>query len=300
MRRSELLNLAALLLALAASLAAVLLLGRQPAETAADGPVQAVVTDRGGHRLPVRAYARIASASMIGDAALLACAAPERVVAFSAYTRGPLAVRLGAKPRLEGLDDLEAILRLRPDLVIVSSWAGAQDEKMARLREAGVVVCDLGPMDGLASCCAGYELVGALCAAPELGRFAADELRRQAAGVAAASASAARPRALVVTAIGDSLFGGTAGTSYQDVLQLANCRDVAAEAGLSQWPQYSVERLIALDPEVMVTKRGMADRLRTIPGHRARVVELDGDVLEDPGPLVPEAAASLRAELDRR
>ena len=99
---------------------------------------------------------------------------------------------------------------------------------------------------------------------------------------------------------GETLFGGTVGTSYHDVLLAAGCRD-AAQGHFTDWPQYGVEQVVSLAPEVIVTKRGMTAALQALPGmhvlRHTRYIELDGAVLEDPGPRLLEAAELLRDAL---
>jgi iron complex transport system substrate-binding protein len=109
-----------------------------------------------------------------------------------------------------------------------------------------------------------------------------------------------RPRAIYLAPIAGMLFGGTTGTSYHEVLAAGGCSDAAA-ARFRGWPQYTVEQILALAPAVVVTKAGCAPELARLPGLDAlfaggtRVVEIDGDVLEHPGPPVVEAAEALFA-----
>lgn len=111
-----------------------------------------------------------------------------------------------------------------------------------------------------------------------------------------------RPRALYVSAYGDKLFGGTVGTTYQDIIEFAGLIDAAAGT-YRNWPEYTPELLLGLDPDIVVTRRGMAqvlcrvaglDRLRACSRPGA-IVELDGFVLDDPGLGLLEATEALHA-----
>lgn len=301
MTPAHLLNGALLALALGASLAAVAgAAGRERTALDAAAAGTASVADAAGRQVPVRRWERIVSASLTADAALLDCCEPERVAAFSAFTTGPEAFRLGARPRVRGLDDLEAVLALRPDLVLVAE-VGAAAERVARLRAAGVAVFALEPMTGLAAYCRDLERVAAVLGAPERGRSAAAAHRRRLAAVAAGlPAGAERPRAIYLAPIAGMLFGGTTGTSYHEVLVAGGCLDAAA-GRFSGWPQYTVEQVLALRPRVVVTKSGCAAELARLPGLAAlsaegvRTIEIDGAVLEHPGPPVVAAAEALFA-----
>lgn len=273
------LNLGALLLALVLALALTLAAGAGPG---ADGPA-AGLRPAGTHPM------RIVSLGMVSDAILADFCEPERVVAVSAWSTGPVARRWAGKPRLRGLDDLEAIIALRPDLVLVSS-DGTEGERLARLQAAGVPVVVLRPMQGLATYGADLVQVGELLGRGAEARASGERLRARLARVA--DPTRPRPRALYAAGFGGVLFGGTTGTSYHDVLVAAGCDDIAAGV-YTGWPQYSREQLLALRPEVVLTKEGA--ELPMIPG--ARIIALPGELLEDPGPRLLEAAEALQARL---
>lgn len=282
-------NIGALLLALALSLVAVAGFQRQ-------APAADRITSAAG-------YQRIVSLGIVADAALAELCEPERVAGVSAWSTGPVARRWAGKPRLRGLDDLEAVIALHPDLVLVSTDGGDSD-RLERLRAAGVHVEALGAMRGLATYTADLARIGDLLGRGDEARLAGQRLHERLARVAPLGAGGAggapQPRALYVATYGETLFGGTVGTSYHDVLVAAGCRD-AADGHFTDWPQYGVEQVVGLAPEVIVTKRGMAAALRALPGMAAlahtRYIELDGEVLEDPGPRLLEAAELLRDAL---
>ncbi len=269
------LNLGALLLALTLALIAV-------AGTGTAGP--AVSPLRVGTQ-----PTRIVSLGMVSDAILADFCEPERVIAVSAWSTGPVARRWAGKPRLRGLDDLEAIIALRPDLVLVSS-DGTEGERLARLQAAGVPVVTLRPMQGLATYLADLAQVGDLLGRGAETRASGERLQARLARVA--NPTRPRLRALYAAGFGGVLFGGTTGTSYHDVLVAAGCEDIAASA-YTGWPQYSSEQLLALRPEVVLTKEGA--KLPAIPG--AQIIALPGELLEDPGPRLLEAAEALQARL---
>jgi iron complex transport system substrate-binding protein len=241
---------------------------------------------------------RIISASLVGDALLAELCEPERIVAYSRWRTGPGAYKLGNKPRIDQ-DDIEAIIALRPDLVVVSSVGESQ--KLARLRELDMPIADLGPSDGLASFLRNAERVGELIGSRERGeRFAQSFARRMETVAARLPAQAHRFSALYLAPISGQLFGGTVGTSYHDVLTAAGLID-AAQDRFRDWPQFSLEQVIAIDPEVIVTKRGMAHELRALPGFSSLractrpggLVEIDEALLEDAGPLMLDAAEAV-------
>jgi iron complex transport system substrate-binding protein len=309
----DLLNGAVLGLAIVASLAGVALVGRGGAPPSApaaavEQPALAILPDgrralrdARGALVALGAPRRIVSLSLPSDALLAELAEPERVVAFSSFSTGAYAYKLGARPRLAGLDDLEAIAALHPDLVLCTT-IGSEAGRLERLRAAGLAVFDLGDQVGIATLVADARAIGILLGASERGERYATGLRRRMAAVAATLPPERRRRAVYVSVYGEALSGGTVGSSYHDVLTAAGLVDAAAQR-YRGWPQYRIEELIALDPQVIVTARGMGDRLRRLPGlevlaalRRADgIIELDGALLDDPGPAMLDAAEALFA-----
>ncbi|HJL19989.1 MAG TPA: ABC transporter substrate-binding protein [Sandaracinaceae bacterium LLY-WYZ-13_1] len=306
MSRTSLVNGAAFLAAVGLSVAAS---GAPP--PAATEPTYAVgarasvsrsLTDATGVEVPLRAYARIASASTVADRLVAALCAPERILAVTdAADRGPDGARFEGRARIASIDDVETLAGLRPDLVLVHNVADAR--RVERLREAGLTVFDLGRLEGMRTLPEDARQVAALCGDADRGARYAARLTRRMEAISDVP-RAGRRRAIYLTLYGDRLFGGTVGTSYHDVLTAAGLRDAAAQAHRG-WPQYALEEVVALDPPLVVTREGMADRIcghPTLSRLRAcegGVVEMDGDLLDAPGPGMVEAAEALHRAVYR-
>jgi iron complex transport system substrate-binding protein len=255
--------------------------------------------DSTGYAVPLRPYQRIVSTSMISDRLLFELSEPERVVAYSAGgVRGsPHAHQYAGKAVLEGLGQLEAIIALKPDLVLMSRFGGPG--KVAKLRAAGIEVFDLGELHGVSSMVPIAYWIGELLGQPARAERFVQGFQRRFHGLSASLGARPRRTALYVAAIGPNLYGGTIGTSYHDVLVAAGLVDVAA-GRFSDWPQYTAEQLIQLDPELVVTKEGMGNGLCLHPGLErlractpGRVLELPPGLIDDPGPAMLEAAELL-------
>ncbi len=287
MSRTSLVNLVGLGVAIAGSV-----LSTAPLTGAPSAPIAPDATHApgGGAR-------RIASASTVADALLLELCAPSRVIAVTLRSgEGPDAWRYEGLPTIRDLDDVEAIVGLRPEVVVTHNVG--DPGRVARLRNAGVRVIDLGGLEGRRSLGDDARALGALCGAPAAGERWARAFERRMDAVAADVRPAARRSAVYLTVYGDRFMGGTDGSSYHDVMIAAGLRD-AAEAGFDGWPTYDVEAILELDPDLVVTREGMAAalcghstlaRLRACPDG---VIELDPDVLDDPGPGMLEAAEAL-------
>lgn len=283
-------------LTLAVVLAGGLELSASGEGTAAPGAA-APIADATGVLVPVARYERIASATTIGDQVLDGILEPGRLVAVTGESKrnAEQPWRHEGRAAIEDLEDLETLIALAPDLVVVANVAEAR--RVARLREAGLRVFDIGAGAGAEALIETTHTLGRLVAAPERAEAMARRFEQRMAAVAVPGAE--RPSALYVGAWGSQLFGGAAGTSYHDVLVAAGLRDVAAEAGLEGWPTYSVERLLLLDPEWLVVPASSREALCRREGLAAlgaceagRVAAIDDRVLGDPGyGMLPAAEA---------
>jgi iron complex transport system substrate-binding protein len=257
------------------------------------------VRDAQGTAIPLGHYTRIVSLSLESDALLAELCERDRLIGASAFQRPSVALHLAGLPRFAGLDNLESVIALAPDLVLVSSTTDQLD-RLARLRQAGLTVCNLGPQRGVASLMPNARLIGALIAADDRAENFISTFTRRLANVAAAlPAHHPRRRALYLGLFGHEIYGGTIGSSYHDVLTAAGLIDVAAEK-YSGWPKLSVEELITLNPEVIVLSPTSAAALRALPGIQALRAVTDGQlliigdgILEDPGPGILDAAEAV-------
>jgi iron complex transport system substrate-binding protein len=268
--------------------------------TLADGR-QAIV-DAGGQVVPLSDYRRIAAGSIVADELLLALAEPSRIVALTHYGRenSRSAHLFGDRTEIDGPSDVERMRKLQVELLILNHF-GAPAE-LARVREAGIEVFNLGEMRGIATLVPNIESVAILLGDRERGVRLATGLQRRMRGVAADLPRARRKRALYVSAYGGQLFGGAAGTSYHDVLVAAGLLDVAADS-FSDWPHYDPEQLLGLDPEVIVTtdasvaqlcRTSGLDHLRACSSEHGAVIGLPEGLIGNPGLGMLDAAEEIR------
>ncbi|HEX2677405.1 MAG TPA: ABC transporter substrate-binding protein [Polyangiales bacterium] len=281
--------------------ALVLVLTRREAprvsSAAAASEAHDFLDDATGARVRLRHFSRIASNSILADRLLLELAEPERIVGLSHHgmEESPVRFQYGARASIDPNGDLEALIALKPDLLLVNNFADRK--RIERLRDAGVVVFELGEMRGLDSLLVQMQKVAVLLGAPERGRELAHDFVASMRGVAADIPAAQRKRGLYVGVHGTQMYGGAPGTSYHDVLVHAGLTDCAA-GRYKDWPAYTSEDLLALDPDVIVTGEGQREvlcqhaslsMLRACGGgagaaaRTAQVVEIDPRKLVDPG-----------------
>lgn len=260
------------------------------------------LADVSGRVVPLRHYQRVASGSSVADDLLLELAEPERIAMLTHYgrTHSPDAHRYGQRATSGGPSDLERMKRLGIDLVVLHHF-GAPAE-LARARDAGLAVFNLGEMRGLSTLLPNIQALALLLGDPARGERLAARLVRRMNAVAADIPARARKRAMYVAAHGGQLFGGGKRTSYHDVLTAAGLIDVAAEH-FDDFPHYDPEQLLSLDPEIIVTQEaavplfcriGGLAHLRACQDGGRGVVGVDDALLSDPGLEMLEAAEVLR------
>jgi len=243
--------------------------------------------------VPAR-VSRIVSLSPNLTEMLFAIGAGERVVGTDDFSNFPRAAR--ALPKVGGMQpNIEKIAALRPDLVLAST-EGNQPNLAPALEAAGIplYVVRTDRLD---------EIVPAM---RRLGRLVgARETARAAAALEQAIARERRPRAEKVRVMfavwTDPLYVAGSDTFTDDLITLVGAANAVEVRG---WPQYSLEAMLAAPPDILLYPRSsvtsaqiVALRLR-MPGVAMKVVPVDDDIFQRPGPRVADAARMLNAILD--
>ena len=259
------------------------------------------VEDATGERIAVRDYARIVSTSTIADQVLIEIVEPNRLLAVSGHTlRTQESRAFKDKIGVEHARDVETIIELRPDIVFINNFIDRR--QVERLKDAGLNVFDMGEMRGLETLVPNIRQVAAVFGVPELGQALANDFVRKLEAVSADVPEEDRRRAIYVGIHGDRLYGGTAGTSFHDVLVAGGLIDMAAEAGFHGWPAFTNEQLLSLDPTWIITNPGTERSLCRHPGFEAlsacqddRVRSVETRLLTDPGLGILQAAEAVHA-----
>ncbi len=266
-----------------------------------DTPKGQGVRDAAGIVVLSRRYTRIVGGSLVADRLLLELAEPAQVLAALDSSRATAwGYRIAAPQTLSDPTSPERLLAIQPDLVVLSDVG--QAIKIQRLRELGLSVFVLGPMRGRALLLPQIRALAALLQVPERGEALVSAFERRSVAVAHSIPFEKRRSALYVSSYGEKLFGGTTGTSYSDVLEMAGLRDVA-RGKFEGWPQYSPEHILGMDPDVIVTTpdsaknlcgQGGLEKLRACNSPGSLVAVSEG-LLGDPGLAMLDAAEGLFA-----
>lgn len=249
--------------------------------------------------------------------------APERIVSLApSTTEGLFAVGAGAlvvgrssycdwPPEAERLPavggvapDLEAILELRPDLVVGLSGVASQHlaEKLAARR-----IASWFPRTGsLADIDALLVGLGARTGHAEQARRVVADLDAREQAITAATAAERRPRVLMVVGLAPVVAAGA--TSFADeMIRRAGAENVLVDG--KAWPVLGFERIVELDPDVVVdasaVETGGVTRITPdAPGwsglravREGHVVALADQRVLRPGPRIAEGLAALARAL---
>lgn len=230
---------------------------------------------------------------------LFALGAGPRVVAVSDYCDDPPEAR--RLPRIGSFltPSLEAVLAMRPDVVIGERSPGNR-EVVETLRRLGVRV-EIDEPARLADVPRVIRRIAAVAGVPDAGERLVVDLERRMAATRARIAGTDAPRVLMV--VGQSpLVAVGPGTVLGDLLEQAGGRNVAPPD--APWPHLSVEVVIAADPEVIIdssmgTEEGTATLAFWAPlaslaaVRNGRVYPFRDTRMLRPGPRIPEAFEDL-------
>ncbi len=175
----------------------------------------------------------------------------DRLVGRTRYCTYPPAVQ--SVPSIGALNDLnvEALLDLKPELILISGHSRAIADRLSRLELRYESVPDVTVEDLFAA----IRRIGELTARPETARQLADGVRGDLAAVVSRYAPRPKARVLLLT---DPLPDPPAqadvagpGSFYDDLLRLAGHTNVAAPLG-QPFGRLSLEFLLQADPDVII------------------------------------------------
>ena len=262
--------------------------------TCRERPLASVKDDLGRNvPLPPRVTRVITLAPNLTEL-VFAIGAGSKVVGTDDYSNFPPAAKKLAK--VGGMQpNVEKIAALRPDLVIASTEGNHPNLEPAL--KAIKVPLFVVRTDRLPEITASMNTLGRLLdvdADHPIGT-----LDRELNGQRRTRARRAR---VLFAVWSDPLYVAGRNTFTDDLFILTGAENVVQAGG---WPQYSLETLVAQPPDLLLYPRGamtpqqVAALLNRAPGLQTRVVPVNEDIFQRPGPRVAEAAKALNAILDR-
>jgi len=210
--------------------------------------------------------------------------------------------------------NVEAIVALRPDLVVLQDTA---DRSAAQLQRVGVAILVVrhGNLDALFN---SVTAIGARCGVPDRAARLNGEIRARLDGIRRRTAG--KPRRSLVFIVGrspgtlDNLIAVGKGSYLNELIEIAGGVNALAQTPMP-YPKVSVESIIGLNPDVLVDMGDMAETLGVSEEHKRSVVALwsrnpalkavqhgrvfavASDIFVVPGPRVAEAAEAFEKML---
>lgn len=244
---------------------------------------------------------RVVSLNLCTDLLLLDYLPRERIAAVTELAADP--VYSVAADRARGLSvvsqDLESILSFNPDLVLATVFSDPYT--VQRLRELGIRVEQFDIAPSIAGASALMRDVASALDAAEAGRER-DQQFRQRWQQLGAQAQSRTPYRVMLYRPGGVTMG--AGTLEDAVLQQAGLINVAAEMGLQQWSQLSLEAVLQAQPDMLLLdddgrhSDSLAQGMAAHPAMQAAGIPTHAVAHQHwicPGPALADAVATLMA-----
>lgn len=247
---------------------------------------------------------RIVSLSPSTTEAVFAVGSGDKLVGRSRYCDFPPEVT--KLPQVGGYVDpnLEAILALRPDLVVGAR--GPAGRAMADKLEARGIATYFPATESFPEIDEMVRGIGERTGRADAGRAAVDALRARLDAVERSVASLPKVRVLLVFGLAPLSVAGP--TSFPDeMIRRAGGTNVVAAGGA--YPTIGIEHVITLDPDVVVNAAMMEERAterlnKNAPGwekvravQSGRVASITNEAILRPGPRVAEGLALLARAL---
>jgi ABC-type Fe3+-hydroxamate transport system substrate-binding protein len=266
--------------------------------TAAGAPA-ALVDDFGDTLHLARAAQRVVSLNPVTTEAMFALGAGDRLVGRTHFDGTPAAVKQVTDVGNGLQPNVEAVLTVRPDLVVLYAAEGNR-AAAAALRRAGVQTLTLRT-DRIADLARALHALAVAVGDSAAAQPVVDSVRHS---LDASRATPTHP-ATVFFHVWDAPVITIGGGSYLDELAtLVGARNVFGDLPQPS-PQVTMESVAQRNPDFVLASPNAASRLKTDPRWRAvpavrdgRVLVIDTALVGRPGVRMGEAARSLRALLD--
>jgi len=232
-----------------------------------EGPFPKVMLDPLGNAVTLRdAPRRVVSRALVADELLLEVARPEQLVGLTYLIDDP-----SVSPLAEHVPDrirrtrggIEEVLALEPDLVVVADYS--EGAVTAQLLTTNAHVLRLGSYASFADVVADFRRLGAALGEEDRARAATNRLEGRIRAVEQRAGRGAQRRVLYLSS---GSYTAGKGTLTDECIRRAGASNVARELGIEGTSPVSVERIVALAPEiVLIGSRGTAMR-RAAPPER--------------------------------
>lgn len=262
------------------------------------------VTDDAGRQVTFdHRPARIVSLAPSNTEILFAVGAGSKVVGVDTYSNYPAEAKTLAKIGSLAKPNIEAIVALKPDLVLATSL---HTKLLDQFEKLNLKVLVLSPRT-IEEVYANLALVGQVTGTEQKAKAVVDNMKTRLAKVAEVLKTV-RPEdrvAVYYEVYSDPLMSVGPGTFIHQVITLAGGRNLFADAK-TDYPVVGSETVVARNPSVIVypdfhgDQALTTDKVKARPGWdrlqavaKGRVFGIDADIISRPGPRLADAVEAI-------
>jgi iron complex transport system substrate-binding protein len=260
-----------------------------------------IITDELGRTIRVaQSPQRIVSLAPSVTETLFALGLKDKIVGVTTFCNYPPEATAKEKVGDTLRPNIEKIVALKPDLVIAST--ASQLEAFVKNLEAAAVPVYVSNPRTLKEAINSIEKIGEATGATSQANELVEVLRARINLVHERHASSIKPKVFVMLG-GEPLITIGSASFINDLITQSGGVSISADDP-GDYPQYSLETVIARQPEVIFLQAGdekLPERLRETPAARnGRIYHLDDDLLLRPGPRIVEGLEQIAAKISRQ
>lgn len=202
---------------------------------------------------------KIVSLTLGTDEILLDLVGPERLIGVTHNATDATQSNIAERPELKQVKnvleaDPEQVIALEPDLVFAASWT--KPEVIDQIKKAGITVFVVGNFTSIAAMKDNITTIGRLVGEEAKAKEITDSMDKKLAEIAdkLKGSQGSKPTVLYLTPNG--WVAGSKTTSDDIIIQAGG---INAAASLNDWNQLSPEKIIELNPDVVILSTYVTD-----------------------------------------
>jgi iron complex transport system substrate-binding protein len=225
-------------------------------------------TDASGYEMTISSEPqRIVSLTLGSDEMLLGLVDKSRVAALTKYSDDAGISNVAAEAaEIAGrvaMDNIEGIIAMKPDLVLLDTWADPKSVK--QLRDAGITVYTFKTPSNIDEQKAVISEIANITGSEEKGRETLEWMDAKLKEVEDKLSSLKPEQKLTIMDYGEMGSSGI-GTNVDDIETRAGLINVVARAGMEGWPTVSKEKMIEMNPDIILLPSWYYDQKNSLQG----------------------------------
>ena len=226
------------------------------------------VTDASGFEMTITSEPqRVVSLTLGSDEMLLGLIDKSRILALTQYADDAgisnVATEAAGVTERASMDKLEGVIALKPDLVILDTWADVKYVK--QLRDAGINVYTFKTPSNIEEQKATISEIANVTGADVKGKEILDWMDATLKVVEDKLAQVKPEEKLTVMDYGEMGSSGI-GTNIDDIMTRAGLVNVVSRAGIEGWPTISKEKIIEFNPDIIILPSWYYDQKNSLQG----------------------------------